>query len=165
MIIMSELHVDPYWQAFTEWFLKIPLLGQILIIVGAIAILALIIIGVFYLIKGVAYLIYYLFKGIFSLLKIIGKGIYKIIEALFYAISGKEKPPKQKKHINTEEIPLIEEKQPTQDSSLEAEGKCFCSECGSKLSDGMISHLNSRGQVFCIHCGSGIYINASDISS
>ena len=62
---MSETNFIEYWQAFMEWFAGIPLLGQILIIVGVFAILVLALIGVYYLLKGLAYLIYYILKGIY----------------------------------------------------------------------------------------------------
>jgi len=153
---MSDIYIDPYWQALTEWFSGIPLLGQILIIAGAVGILILIVIGVYYLIKGVAYLIYYLFKGIYYLLKAIAKGIYKLFEALYYGITGKEKPRKPERVVSVEENPIIREKTPEIITQVEPQGISFCSECGSKISDSMATQLNAKGQVFCIHCGLSI---------
>ena len=162
---MAEHYIDPYWQAFMEWFSGMPLFGQILIIAGAIAIVVLLLIGVYYLLKGIAYLIYDLFKGIYYLLKAIATGIYKLFEALYYGITGKEKPIKQVQPEKIDESPVMNEEIPKTIISPEPQSISFCSECGMKFSESMMAQLNTKGRVFCIHCGNGINIDAANISS
>jgi hypothetical protein len=87
---------DRIWNDPIGWFLEFPLLGQILIIIGLIALTIAALVLVYYILKGVAYLLYYLFKGLYLLLKAIFTGIYKLFEGLFYAISGKPKKTAQK---------------------------------------------------------------------
>ena len=160
---MLEMDFIGYWQAFSEWFMEIPLLGQIFIIIGACAILVLILVAVYYLLKGLAYLIYYILKGIYYLLKGIAIGIYKLIQVLYYAISGKEKPKKQNYEEKSEEIPVLTEKVPELIKTSNSLDISFCSECGLKFSESMTNQLNTKGRVFCIHCGNGISIDAIDI--
>ena len=95
---MAEDEFSVYWQSFVDWFTTIPLYGQILVIVGALTIAILTVILVYYIIKGVAYLVYYILKGIYMLLKAIGVGFYRLCDALYWAISGKEKPIKEEKN-------------------------------------------------------------------
>jgi len=162
---MADMYIDPYWHAFIKWFSGIPLFGQILIIAGAVALVVLILIGVYYLLKGIAYLIYYLFKGLYYLFKAIVKGIYKLFEALYYGITGKEKPIKMDDSVKIEESTIKNEEIPKTIIYPDPQNICFCSECGSKFSEGMMAQLNNKGRVFCIHCGNGIYLDAANISS
>ena len=60
------------WEEIVNWFVILPIYGQILILVGVIAILALVITLVYYLLKGLAYLVYYILKGAYYLLKGLG---------------------------------------------------------------------------------------------
>lgn len=151
-------NIGLWWQDIVNWYLAQPLYGQILVLVGVIALLALAVVIAYYVIKGVAYLVYYIIKGIYYLLKGIGLLFYKLFEALYYVISGKEKPestPAQEQQAQ----PQVE-KQPEPITPIQKTYKSknsdvsFCSECGSKFSDSMIQALSTKGDVFCIHCGS-----------
>ena len=83
MAIQDFLHgLGPYWQAMLDWFLGLPLFGQILVIAGAIAILVLSIVLVYYVIKGVAYLVYYILKGVYYLIYGLFYGLYKLWRAI-----------------------------------------------------------------------------------
>ena len=76
-----------YWEQFLSWFLEIPLPGQILMIVGVIAILALVCVGVYYLLKGVAYLVYYVLKGVgYLIFYIFSNYLYETV-SLYYFIN------------------------------------------------------------------------------
>jgi hypothetical protein len=77
------------WEAIVNWFVIQPIYIQILIVVGAIAIVALAITLVYYVLKGAAYLVYYMLKGAYSLFKGIGIFFYGAFEALYYEITGK----------------------------------------------------------------------------
>ncbi|MHA1194377.1 MAG: hypothetical protein ACTSP9_19185, partial [Promethearchaeota archaeon] len=83
-----------HWQEFLQWFLSVPLYGQVLVVVGAVAVLILALVVVYYVLKGVAYLIYYILKGVYLLLKAIFLGLYKLFEELYYAITGNPRPVK-----------------------------------------------------------------------
>lgn len=144
---------DSVWQDPIGWFLALPLLTQILVIIGIVALTIAAIVLVYYILKGVAYLLYYLFKGLYYLLKGIFLGIYKLIEALYYTISGK--PKKRKESIpQTLEPPKIP---PAQISNLITQNKIkiptYCTECGQKITNSMQSLLTSRGVAFCFYCG------------
>ncbi|MBN1803601.1 MAG: hypothetical protein JW891_18975 [Candidatus Lokiarchaeota archaeon] len=154
-----------YWQDFANWFVTIPLLAQILLIIAAFAIIALAIILVYYVLKGVAYLIYYLFKGLYYLFKGIGMGIYKLGEALYYAISGKQKPIKQASVETEIKEQFIQVKTPIGRSYNEPSRISFCNECGAKFTRKMNEQLNTKGQVYCVHCGNIIYNMPIDIVS
>ena len=89
---MSEVNIFGVpWEEIVNWYLAQPIYGQILVMVGLVALLALAVVIVYYVLKGVAYLVYYVLKGIYYLLKGIGLLFYKICEGLYYAISGKPK--------------------------------------------------------------------------
>ena len=155
--------IKDYWQQFLGWFLEIPLVGQILIIVGAIAIVALVCVGVYYLLKGIAYLVYYILKGVGYLIFYIFKGIYLLIEGLFYLFSGKEKPLK---HAEPSMVEVSVQEIPKQVVPMKREvhaNVSFCSQCGNKYSETMIHQLNTEGRAFCIHCGEGLTANPIEI--
>lgn len=137
-----------YWEQFLNEFLEIPLLGQILMIVAVIAILALVSVGVYYLLKGVVYLVYYTFKGIFLL-----------FEELYYSILGKEKPME---HAEAPELEKVVQEIPKQVVPMKKKAHTnvsFCSQCGTKFSETMVHQLNAQGRAFCIHCGEGLTTN------
>jgi len=141
------------WEAFIEWFWTLPLAGQIFFVIGVITVLVLIGIGVYYLIKGVVYLVYYILKGVYYLLRAILFGIYKFFEELYYLISSKEKPVKQK---NVEVAPTVKpaiQYAPVQ-RSMDIKVR-YCSECGNPLTDSMSQQLSEKGVAFCSHCGKG----------
>ena len=154
------------WQEIVDWFLAQPLYGQILVIVGAVAILALAVVIVYYVLKGVAYLIYYVLKGVYYLLKGIGLLFYKIFEALYYAISGKPKPGSQdkqnqeviQKHVQVYSYPqkLVQVVEPE---------ASFCTECGSRFSENMMIQLKEKGFVYCIHCGKNFKSDYAEIGA
>ncbi|TFG25812.1 MAG: hypothetical protein EU533_00680 [Promethearchaeota archaeon] len=163
-------HASFYWQEFLEWFLSIPMYGQALVIVGAVAVVALAGILVYYVLKGVAYLIYYILKGVYYLLKAIFMGIYKIFEELYYAISGKPKPIKEESKKEEEVAQVIEPKIISQikDSApseydLVQPNATYCSECGSEFSAHMKEKLSANGSVFCIHCGKGFKVERIEV--
>ncbi|MHA2390569.1 MAG: hypothetical protein ACXAEX_01255 [Promethearchaeota archaeon] len=167
---MSEVYIFGVpWEEIVNWYLAQPIYGQILILVGVFALLALAIVIVYYVIKGVAYLIYYILKGVYYLLKSIGLLFYKIFEALYYAISGEEKPTKDPvkeqlapPQVEKEPEPII----PIQKTYQTVQSDVtFCSECGNKFSDTMIQALSTKGAVYCIHCGKGFQANSLKIES
>ena len=153
---------DYVWQDPIGWFLALPLLTQILVIVGIIALTIAAIVLVYYILKGVAYLLYYLFKGLYYLLKGIFLGIYKLLESLYYAISGK--PKKKEETIpQTPQPPTIP---PEQISNLIQQNEIriptYCTECGQKITESMGSLLTSRGVAFCFYCGKEFEIRAAE---
>ena len=156
-------NVNLYWQQFLEWFLSIPMYGQALVIVGAVAVVILAGILVYYVLKGTAYLVYYIFKGVYYLLKAIFLGIYKIFEELYYAISGKPKPVKIQKSEDSEELEQVVEPKVVSKAKYSAPSEydmirpnaAYCNECGSEFTPYMKQQLSSNGFVFCIHCGKG----------
>ena len=145
-----------YWEEFAAWFLNIPIYGQILVIFGAVAILIIAGVLVYYILKGVAYLVYYILKGTYLLLKAIVLGIYKLFRELYYAISGKPKPVKEK-----EEEPSINNNKQEQIKPVSSElqlinpNAAYCSECGSQFSEKMLRQLSENGIVYCVNCGKG----------
>jgi len=152
---------DVVWEDPVGWFLSLPILTQILVSIGLIAITIAALILVYYILKGVAYLLYYLFKGLYYLFKGIFLGIYKLFEALYYVISGK---PKKKEVVipQTLEPPSIP---PTQISNLIQQNEIripnYCTECGEKITESMESLLTSRGVAFCFYCGKQFEIRAT----
>ncbi|MFW9876961.1 MAG: hypothetical protein ACFFG0_28030 [Candidatus Thorarchaeota archaeon] len=165
---MSEVNIFGVpWEEIMNWYIAQPLYGQILVIIGLIAILALAVVVLYYILKGVAYLVYYVLKGIYYLLKGIGLLFYKIFEALYYAISGKPKPNR----VSTQEQPIPPQIQKEPESIIPVQRTyqtvqsdvAFCSECGSKFSDSMIQTLTNKGFVYCIHCGKGFQANSMKI--
>ena len=87
---MSDTYIfNVSWEEIVNWYLAQPIYGQILILVGLIALLALAIVIVYYVLKGVVYLVYYVLKGVYYLLKGIGFLFYRLFEELYYLISGK----------------------------------------------------------------------------
>ncbi len=79
------------WEDPIGWYLSLPLVGQILVIIIAIRLAIVALVLVYYILKGLAYLLYYLFKGLFYLFKGIYLGFYKLLETIYYAVSGKPK--------------------------------------------------------------------------
>ena len=144
---------DIIWEDPIGWFLELPLITQILLGIGIIAVLIGVIVLVYYILKGVAYLLYYLFKGLYYLFKGIFVGIYKLFEALYYAISGK--PKKQKNTLThiPESPPIPVQPELTNFKLEEVKIPSYCTECGHKLTKSMQSLLASRGTAFCFHCG------------
>ena len=155
-------------QEIVDWFLAQPLYGQILVLIGVVAVLALAVVIAYYVIKGVAYLIYYLLKGIYYLLKGIGLLFYKLCEALYYAISGKEKPNANKQEqqvIQVIEQPVkqVSQPQPQKVKQVVDSEAAFCTECGNEFSAAMAQQLHDKGFVYCVHCGKGFKSNYMQI--
>ena len=167
---MSDVYIfGVSWEEIVNWYLAQPIYGQILVLVGFFALLALAVVIAYYIIKGIAYLVYYLIKGVYYLLKGIGLLFYKLFEALYYAISGKQKPetasvPDQQAppQVEKEPEPIIPVQRAYQNVHPDV---AFCSECGSKFSDSMVQTLSSKGFVYCIHCGKGFKSNSMKIES
>ncbi|MFX0003896.1 MAG: hypothetical protein ACFE9C_10810 [Candidatus Hodarchaeota archaeon] len=137
-------NIGIWYNIFVEWYLQQPLYGQILAIIGIIAILALVVTLLYYIIKGIAYLIYYVIKGVFYLLKYIGYGVFKLFEGFYLLVSGKSKLKKQNSnHFNYHNNSIGEQR-----ILLE-----YCSECGKKITNKMKNHLKINEFVFCINCG------------
>ena len=90
---MSDVYIfGVAWEEIVNWFVAQPLYGQILVLIGLFAVIALAVVIVYFVLKGVVYLVYYILKGVYYLLKGIGLLFYKLCEGLYYAISGKPKP-------------------------------------------------------------------------
>lgn len=160
-----------YWEEFMNWFLNIPLYGQVLVVVGIAAILVLTVITVYYILKGVAYLVYYILKGIYLLLKSIGLLFYKLFEALYYAISGKPRPVKQEQETQAQQVsPQVQkEPEPQYIQPIKKElyvpnpNAAYCTECGAKFTERMHQQLVERSVAYCIHCGKGFKANMIEI--
>jgi hypothetical protein len=161
-----------YWQEFLQWFLSVPLYGQVLVVVGAVAVLILAVVLVYYVLKGVAYLVYYILKGVYHLLKAIFLGIYKIFEELYYAISGKPRPVKkeEQKEEEPEEIqvekaePEIEIKPIVKKIVMIQPDAAYCSECGNQFTEQMQQKLSENGEAFCVYCGKGYKSNVIEVA-
>ncbi|MHA2006353.1 MAG: hypothetical protein ACXABO_09030 [Promethearchaeota archaeon] len=150
---------DLIWGDPIGWFLTLPLVGQILVIIVAVLLAIVAVILVYYILKGLAYLIYYIFKGLYYLLKGIFLGIYKLLEAIYYAISGK---PKKKNLVishpppNVPPTPTPINPPQVMSNILDSDSvkiPSYCTECGQKITETMSSLLTSRGIGFCFYCG------------
>ncbi len=137
-------NIGIWFNTFIEWFIEQPLYGQILVIIGIVAVLALTVTLLYYIIKGIAYLIYYIIKGVFYLLKYIGYGFYKLCEGFYLLVSGKSKLKKENNSQNVINTKSSEDQQ----VFLE-----YCSECGKRLSIKMKKHLEANEIVYCVNCG------------
>ncbi|MFX1345578.1 MAG: hypothetical protein ACFFAI_10755 [Promethearchaeota archaeon] len=156
---------DYIWKDPIGWFLELPLLNQILILIGIVILSILAIVLVYYVLKGVAYLLYYLFKGLYYLFKAIFLGLYKLFEALYYAITGKSKK-KGETPPQTHEISTIPPHQvPTLIERNEISIPSYCTECGQKITKSMESLLISRGIAFCFYCGKGFKLKVAENSN
>jgi len=160
---MSEVNIFGVpWEEIVNWYLAQPIYGQILVLVGLFALLALAVVIVYYVLKGVAYLVYYVIKGVYYLLKGIGLLFYKLFEGLYYAISGKPK----KKEETIPQTPQPSTIPPEQISNLIRQNEIriptYCTECGQKITESMGSLLSSRGVAFCFYCGKEFEIRAAE---
>jgi hypothetical protein len=173
---MSDTYVfNISWEEIVNWYLAQPIYGQILILVGLIALLALAVVITYYILKGTVYLIYYVLKGVYYLLKGIGLLFYKIFEGLYYLISGKPKPqknstPKQSDQPDQPEKVQVEDQSepniPIQRTFQKVNNDvAFCSECGNEFSESMIHTLSDKGFAYCIHCGQGFKTNSMKIET
>lgn len=159
-----------YWQEFLQWFLSVPLYGQVLVVVGAVAVLILALVVVYYVLKGVAYLVYYILKGVYLLLKGIFLGIYKLFEEIYYAITGKPRPVKKEEESEIEVEPdasYVKVVEPQVESPIVMKDlaaiqpdAAYCSECGNQFTEQMQQKLHENGSTFCIYCGKGYKTNA-----
>ena len=158
-----------YWEEFMNWFLNIPLYGQVLVVIGIAAILVLTVILVYYILKGVAYLVYYILKGTYLLLKSIGLLFYKLFEALYYAISGKPRPIKQEQEEQqdspqVQKEPEVQHIQPVAKEFFELESNAaYCTECGAEFTERMHQQLAERSVAYCVHCGKGFKANIVEV--
>ncbi len=172
------------WNEFVDYFWSQPVFGQVLIVIGVATLLTLIGIGLYYLIKGIAYGLYYLFKGIAYLLYYIflgigyifygvGLGLVKLVQWIYYGITGKPRPVKQKKEIEapkTEAIPNNGQQvqpEPVQKfpSEIIAQFKKVCPGCGVEFSENIVNALKSQGIAYCEHCGKGFKAEIVEIES
>jgi hypothetical protein len=141
---------------FMQMFAGLDPVFQILLIVGAVAIIALsftlvyyIIKGtlylIYYILKGVAYLIYYILKGLYLLLKAIGQGIVKILEAfgngVDHIINSNNTPEK----VGARMLAIPNPKT--------VDAKRYCVMCGSIYTSMMEQALHEDGHCFCQNCG------------
>ncbi len=133
-----------WYNIFVEWYLQQPLYGQVLAIIGIVALLALAVTLLYFIIKGIAYLIYYTFKGIFYLLKYIGYGFFKLCEGFYFLVSGKSKSKVENNTNFNSQNNFSKERR----VYLE-----YCCECGQKISYKMKNHLKQNEIVFCVNCG------------
>ena len=153
------------WEEFVNWFVVLPIYGQILILAGVIAILTLAIVLVYYILKGAAYLVYYILKGTYYLIAGLGLLFYKAFRALYYEISGRPKPgnvsvqqPVTPQIVQQAESPIPKSHLHIQSDAV------FCTECGTKYTDLMIKTLSNKGSAFCVHCGNGLQANPIEIA-
>ena len=140
------------WEELSSWYLTLPAYGQVLCLLAAFALIALVVALVYYIIKGVAYLVYYILKGVAYLVGGIFYGIYKLFEALYYLLTGKERPKKVEEVSTTpiEKVIIVQEvKAKVEPTPL------YCSECGSEITDTMSQQLDMSGIAYCAHCGKG----------
>ncbi len=155
------------WEDFIGWFLSIPIEAQILVIIGAVAAVILAGIIVYFVLKGVAYLIYYILKGVYLLLKGIFVGLYKLFEEIYYAVSGKQRPPKE---VIEEQVQVPAYKEPMQEKTVQKEYQLiqqnvmFCSECGSKFTERMHEQIYQNGVAYCVNCGKGYRLHEIEVS-
>ncbi len=161
-----------YWQEFLQWFLSVPVYGQVLVLVGAVAVLILAGVIVYYVLKGAAYLIYYVLKGVYLLLKAIFLGFYKLFEELYYGITGKprlvknEKEPEIEPDVSVAQVeePRIETQHVLKHVTPIQPDAAYCSECGNQFTEQMQQKLHENGNVFCVYCGKGYKANAIEIA-
>jgi hypothetical protein len=155
------------WENFIGWFLSIPIEAQILVIIGAVAVVILAGIIVYFVLKGVAYLIYYILKGVYLLLKGIFVGLYKLFEEIYYAISGKQKPAKEVAEEQPQ-VPIY--KEPIQEMPVQNQYQIiqknanYCTECGSKFSERMHAQIYQNGVAFCVNCGKAYRLHELEVS-
>ncbi len=149
------------WQEFVEWFLDLPFFGQVLVIAGIIAILAVAITLVYYILKGLGYLLYYTAKGLFSLFKWIILGIVKIFGLIF----GKSKPENNVKNAGVEKSQEKDELITIPTEKFPKEFIQYCPECGSHITPSMVQRLNLEGSVYCVFCGKSIEENTLMVES
>ncbi|TFG02777.1 MAG: zinc ribbon domain-containing protein [Promethearchaeota archaeon] len=146
-----------YWSWFLEWFINLPLVGQILVVIGITTVIILSSIGLYYLLKGIGYLIYYLCKGIYFILKGIALGFYKLLIGIYHLIFGKqeandnESDTSQEIELQKEPVPLIQKSVESIPSSIS-----FCPECGIEFTDMARRKMNENGQVYCTYCGNKV---------
>ena len=169
---MSDVYIfGVAWEEIVNWFVAQPLYGQILVLIGLIAVIALAVVIVYFVLKGVAYLVYYVLKGVYYLLKGIGLLFYKLCEGLYYVISGKPKPESATAQEQQAPPQVIVVKEPEPITPVQRTYQTvqsdvgFCSECGSPFSDSMVQTLSNKGFVFCIRCGHGFQANSVKIES
>jgi len=169
---MSEVYIfGVAWEEIVNWFVAQPLYGQILVLIGLFAVIALAVVIVYFVLKGVVYLVYYILKGVYYLLKGIGLLFYKLCEGLYYAISGKPKPESatEQEQQAPPQVIVVKEPEPiipVQKTYQAVQSDvAFCSECGSPFSDSMVQTLSNKGSVFCIRCGHGFQANSMKIES
>ena len=88
---------------------------------------------------------------------------YRILSGIYYAITGKTRPPKEEKKAKEQVVEptapevVIRTKTPASKviSEYIPKANYFCSECGIKFSDKMMYQIESKGVAFCEHCGKG----------
>jgi hypothetical protein len=154
-----------WYNDFIEWYSIQPIYGQILVIIGIVALLALAITLAYYLIKGISYLIYYALKGVYYLLKGIGFGFFKLCEGFYYLVSGKPKPNTQKEDISTISDKSFEQNEDTERSMENRHiyyNIKYCNDCGNKFSEKMHNNLKTNGITFCVHCGKRFELDVTE---
>jgi hypothetical protein len=163
IIAENALH---FLQDFMEWFLSIPLYGQVLVVIAIAAVLVLTVIVVYYVLKGAVYLVYYILKGVYLLLKGIGLLFYKLFKAIYYAISGKPCCSLEQKQVEQELTPQLQKEPEAQKiEPLEEQldiinpRAAYCTTCGSEFSERMHQQLIERGIAYCALCGKGFKVN------
>lgn len=160
-----------WYNQFLEWYLAQPVYGQILVLIGIVALLALIITLIYYLMKGIAYLVYYALKGVYYLLKGIGFGFYKLCEGFYYLIAGKPKPNSPIQNASSQNKISYEHSGETKrvmeiiQPSIRYCNIMYCNECGNKFSEKMHNNLKVNGIAFCVYCGKKFELNVRPKSS
>lgn len=157
--------IEITWQGALNWFLSLPIYGQILFIFGIVAFTVLIITGVYYLLKGIAYLIYYCLKGLYYLFKGIAFGLYKLFEGLYRLISGKPANKSQMNCCQNNNATEAKEIQKVPVQIPKSSIAQYCSQCGSEFTERMNQQLASSGMVYCVNCGNEINTNVIEIKN
>ena len=144
-----------FGEDFIKWYLNLPLYGQTIIIISAVAIIIAAIVLVYYILKGLIYLLYYLFKGLYLLFKGIFSITYRFFKELYYRISGKPSKVEIETYNST-----IQERKSNQFITKRIQIKennnkipYYCTECGNKITESMRNLLLSHGIAYCFRCG------------
>jgi hypothetical protein len=142
--------------ASREWLLGLPVVYQVLVIAGLVA-----------LTVGILVLVFYIIKGVILLAIEIVKAVIKLIKSLIHAITNQANarplspqppmvpappiapvapaPPK------TTITPSLVTSEPTPSSTMAP--NLFCPMCGKSFTPEMMTLIQQKNRVFCEYCG------------
>lgn len=140
--------------AFRGWLHSLPVLNQILIFIGLVA-----------LTVGFFTIIYYIIKGAFALSIELLRASINILKALIQSISRHIHAPKHYSQPTQRYRPVtnrvfrpasqIEANRPLK-SKMEAPQQIHCPECGQTFTPEMIQVMQEQHHVFCEYCGKSL---------